>query len=101
MKPTTLLTAERVPFNLDGRKMYSAEKVELVHLALKPNEEVALHSNPFDVIFYVLEGEGTIFYEKESITVEADNCLFVENGKQRGMKNTGKKVFRVLVIKVF
>lgn len=101
MKPTTLLTAEQVPFNLDGRKMHTSEKVELVHLSIKPGEEVALHSNPFDVIFYILEGEGTILYENESIEVEADNCLFVEKNKQRGLKNKGKKNFRIIVIKLF
>jgi len=55
MKPPTLLIAERVPFNLDGRKMYTSEKMELVHLVLKSGEEVALHSNPFDAVLNSLD----------------------------------------------
>lgn len=101
MKPTTLLTAERVPFNLDGRKMYTGDKVELIHISLKPDEEIALHANPFDVIFYILEGEGTVSCDGESLTVEADSCLFIEKDKQRGMKNTSSGIFRMLVLKVF
>ncbi len=101
MKITTLETAEKVPFNLDGRKMFTNEKVELVHIALKTGEEIASHSNPFDVIFYILEGEGTIFLDDRSLSVEADNCLFVEKNKQRGMKNAGEGIFRVLVCKLF
>ncbi len=101
MKITTLETAEKVPFNLDGRKMFTNSKVELVHLTLKPNEEIALHANPFDVIFYILEGTGTVFYETDSLTVEANNAVIIEKDKQRGMKNSGEGIFRVLVVKVF
>ena len=101
MKLTTLNTAERVPFNLDGRKMFTNEKVELVHISLKPSEEIVLHANPFDVIFFILEGEGQIFYENESFEVEPSSSIFIEKNKQRGMKNSGELLFRVLVVKVF
>jgi len=73
----------------------------LVHLALKPNEEIAPHSNPFDVIFFILEGEGKIFYENQTISVSANTSVYVEKDKQRGMRNSSNLIFRVLVIKVF
>ncbi|MGE0079451.1 MAG: cupin domain-containing protein [Bacteroidales bacterium] len=101
MKLTTLDSAEKVPFNLDGRKMFTSEKVELIHLNLNPNEEVDQHSNPFDVIFYILEGDGTIIIDEESTPVKANYSLFVEKDKQRGMINTGSSNLRVLVFKVF
>jgi quercetin dioxygenase-like cupin family protein len=101
MKLTTLDTAEKVPFNLDGRKMFTNEKIELVHLSLKPGEEIALHANPFDVNFFILEGEGEIFYENESFEVEPNSSIFIEKNKQRGMKNSGEFLFRVLVVKIF
>ncbi len=101
MKITTLETAEKVPFNLDGRKMFTNSKVELVHLILKPNEEIAPHSNPFDVIFFILEGQGKIFFEGEEMIVEKDTSIYIEKDKQRGMKNISEKSFRVLVTKSF
>ena len=79
----------------------SSEKVELVHLALKPNEEIALHANPFDVIFYILEGNGTINFENGSTNVVTNCSIFIEKDKQRGMRNNSSSVFRVLVCKVF
>ena len=100
MKITTLESAQQVPFNLDGRKMYTGEKVEIVHLSLKPNEEIALHANPLDVVFFILEGSGTVFFEGESATVEANSAVFIEKDKQRGMKNSSEALFRVLVIKL-
>jgi mannose-6-phosphate isomerase-like protein (cupin superfamily) len=101
MKITTLETAEKVPFNLDGRKMYTGEKAELIHLNLNSNEEVGLHSNPFDVVFYILEGEGLVNIEGDSILVKANNSIFIEKDKQRGMTNTGSKYLKVLVFKIF
>ncbi|NVO09855.1 MAG: cupin domain-containing protein [Bacteroidales bacterium] len=101
MKLTTLETAEKVPFNLDGRKMYTNSKVELIHLTLKPNEEIGLHANPFDVIFFILEGEGEIFFENEKVKVLSNTSIYVERDKQRGMRNSGQNTFRILVTKVF
>jgi len=101
MHLTTLEAAEKVPFNLDGRKMFTNEKVELVHLTLKSDEEIALHANPFDVVFFILDGAGEIFYENESLKVETNTSIFIEKNKQRGMRNIGEDSFKVLVIKIF
>lgn len=101
MRLATLETAEKVSFNLDGRKMFVNDKVELVHIALKPNEGIAPHTNPFDVIFFIIEGNGTIYFEKETIIVETNTSIFIEKNKQRGLKNTSENPFRVLVVKIF
>lgn len=101
MKLTTLETAEKVPFNLDGRKMYSGEKVELVHIALNPKEEIALHTNPFDVIFFVVEGEGELLLENLSNKITPSTTVYIEKDKQRGLRNSSNSLLRVLVFKIF
>ncbi|GAB1417587.1 hypothetical protein MASR2M12_03520 [Bacteroidales bacterium] len=101
MKITTLQTAEKVPFNLDGRKMFSSKKVELVHLTIQPGEEIAPHANPFDVVFFVLEGQGEIMVNQESFLASENNSVFIEKDKQRGLRNTGDGLLRVLVVKIF
>ncbi len=101
MKQTTLETAEKVPFNLDGRKMFTNDKVELIHLTLKPGEEIASHANPFDVIFFILEGEGEILFEGEKFKALPNASIYIEKDKQRGMRNRDNTVFRVLVVKIF
>lgn len=100
MKTTTLKTAEKVPFNLDGRKMYVGLNVELIHLSLKPGEVLEKHSNPFDVVFYILEGSGIVETDDESISVEPDMSIEIEMGINRGISNTGDDVLRVLVVKI-
>ncbi len=101
MKITTLQNAEKVPFNLDGRKMYSSEKVELVHLSLKQGEEIAPHSNPFDVVFFAIEGIGEVVVDDEIARLAANDSIFIGMNRQRGLKNTSKEILRVLVIKIF
>ncbi|HUW06527.1 MAG TPA: cupin domain-containing protein [Williamwhitmania sp.] len=100
MKIKLVETAEKVPFDLDGRKMFSSEKVEIIHLNLLPGENLELHSNPFDVIFYILEGEGIVETEDEQITVEPDMTIEIASGVKRGVKNVGPGNFRLLVIKI-
>lgn len=101
MQLITLESAEKVPFNLDGRKMFTSNKMELIHLNLNPNEEVAQHTNPFDVIFYIIEGVGIANVNGETLLLKPNYTLFIEKDKQRGMANTGSNNLRMLVIKVF
>ncbi len=101
MRITTPESAEPVPFNLEGRKMFSNDKVELVHLTIKPDEEIALHVNPFDVIFYILEGNGTVLYDETSSSIKAETSVFIEKGRQRGIRNDSKNLLRFLVFKIF
>ena len=100
MKTTLLETAEKVPFDLDGKKMFSNEKVEIIHLNLSATEKLELHTNPFKVVFYILEGEGVLETEDEQITVEPDMAIEIEAGVKRGLKNIGASCFRLLVIKL-
>ena len=101
MKITTIENAKKVPFTLNGRIMFRSENAELVHLSMKSGEQIPPHSNPFDVVFYVLEGSGKISVELEQKDVSKDNVLYVKAGLQRGINNTGKDLLRVLVVKLF
>lgn len=101
MEIKTLQTAEQVPFNLDGRIMFSDQRVELVHLSLNPGEQIDVHANPFDVVFFTLEGSGLVLFEEQKFEVKPNASVFIEKDKQRGLVNTGSSLFRVLVVKVF
>jgi mannose-6-phosphate isomerase-like protein (cupin superfamily) len=100
MRINTLTTAEKVPFNIDGRKMYVGKSVEVIHLSLKPGEALEKHTNPFDVVFYIIQGEGIVETDAQSATVEPDMCIEIPNGIQRGVKNTSESVLRMLVVKI-
>lgn len=57
------------PHGVDVRKMFENDKVQIVHITLKPGEQLKKHVTPVDVLFYVLEGTGVveIGYEKKEV----------------------------------
>jgi quercetin dioxygenase-like cupin family protein len=99
MKPTSLENAPKVAFDLDGRIMHSSEKLELVHLTLKPGEILHKHKNPADVVFYILEGKGILIYEDHKIETAKDSCISLKHNIERGWENNGSENLRILVIK--
>ena len=93
-------SAEKVPFNLDGRTMYSEKNIELVHLKLKPGESLELHKNPFDVVFYILKGSGVLTVDQKSKEFNSFASIEVKSTSLRAWENKSNSDFEVLVIKL-
>ena len=91
--------ALKVPVTFDGRKMYTSEKLEVVHVLLKPGEFIEKHPNPIDVVFYILSGKGTLTVEDIIYHSEENSTIFVPSQLIREWRNTGDTDFRILVIK--
>ncbi len=100
MNIVELKNAERVPLNIDARKLCIRQDVELIHIDFLPGETLEKHANPFDVVFYVVEGSGELAVGEEKKQIEKDTAIEVPAGVMRGWKNTGPGSLRVLVIKV-
>ncbi len=100
MKVQDWQAAPKVPFNLDGRIMYSESPVELVHLKLATGESLEMHKNPFDVIFYILKGEGILTVEEETRTFSGFVSIEVKATEMRAWKNNSDTDFEILVIKL-
>ncbi|MDD4457879.1 MAG: cupin domain-containing protein [Syntrophotalea acetylenica] len=100
MEIITLEAASKVPVPFDARIMHNSGPVEVIHILLRPGETVPLHDNPFDVLFYVLEGRGELTIEDEVQQVGGDSLIEIRTGTLRGWKNTGTEPVRLLVIKM-
>ncbi|HOI16449.1 MAG TPA: cupin domain-containing protein [Geobacteraceae bacterium] len=100
MRITELRTAEKVPIQIDARKMLIRRDCELIHLSLQPGEVLETHTNPFDVAFYVLAGEGDLVVGTETRRIGADTVIEIPAGEMRGWTNSGTEVLRVLVVKL-
>jgi mannose-6-phosphate isomerase-like protein (cupin superfamily) len=99
MQITELVTAPRVPFDIDGKILYSGSRNEIIHLSLSPGEKIPLHDNPVDVIFYILEGSAVLMLESKEVILNRDSCLLLEKGILRGWHNRSDIYTRLLVIK--
>ncbi len=99
MNVVELKEAEKVPIHIDARKMCVRRDIELIHLNFSPGETLEKHANPFDVIFYVVEGTGELEIGDEKKQVAQDTAIEVPANVMRGWNNTGSGNLRVLVIK--
>ncbi|MFZ4523334.1 MAG: cupin domain-containing protein [Bacteroidales bacterium] len=97
----SLDSAPRVPFKFDGRILFTCETCELIHLTLQPGEGMELHSQPMDVVFFVVEGSGSLAIGEEVLRVAENTTVHVKAGALRGWKNSGTVPLRILVNKYY
>ncbi len=100
MKIQNLSNSPKVPFDLDGHILHSEKQIELIHLLLKPGEKLDEHKNPFDVIFFVVEGSGTLTIESNTYKITATDVTKITSEKMRGLQNHTNNDLRILVIKL-
>ncbi len=96
---TRLSESPKVPFSLDGRILFTSPELEVVHLTLQPGESIDPHIQPFDVLFYVIGGEGDLMVEDESLTANPGTLIEVKKGTSRRWINPGKDSLRMIVLK--
>ncbi|MBP7497536.1 MAG: cupin domain-containing protein [Bacteroidales bacterium] len=87
------------PHNVEARKVYENEYLEVVHLTLKPGEQLAKHHLPVNVFFFVLEGSGIIEMENKEQRVSKNMLIEGPANIDRGWKNDTDKLLKILVVK--
>ena len=100
MTKVSLKEALQVPFDIDGRILYHAADYEIVHITLQPGESIAEHTNPFDVVFFIVEGNATITVDTETEDLNPSDTIFVNQSVNRGVANKTDKIVRLLVFKM-
>jgi quercetin dioxygenase-like cupin family protein len=88
------------PHHVDARKLCEIPAAVVVMITLEPGESLKRHMTPVDVIFYVLEGTGTVEVGEERATVGKDTLIESPARVPHRWLNESGSVFRVLVIKV-
>jgi mannose-6-phosphate isomerase-like protein (cupin superfamily) len=99
MNITRLAEAPNVPFDLDGSIMLKSDDLEIIHLRLNPGQKLDKHRNPFDTVFYILEGKAIIETKEGVVLAEPDMAIELNQAVERSVENNGSNDFRMLVIK--
>ncbi|HKL96569.1 MAG TPA: cupin domain-containing protein [Paludibacteraceae bacterium] len=87
------------PHGVDARKLHSNDDVQVVHILLKPGENLKKHTTAVNVFFYVLEGEGVIEIGDEKVSATKDWLIDSPKNIPHALYNESKSDFRVLVVK--
>jgi mannose-6-phosphate isomerase-like protein (cupin superfamily) len=85
---------------VDARNIFDSQDAQVIHMALSEGQSLKSHTTPVDVFFYVLEGMGVVEIGNEAQTVEKDTIIDSPKGIPHLLRNTGKGIFRFLVVKL-
>ncbi len=88
------------PHHVDARKLCEIPHAAVVMITLQPGESLKRHITPVDVIFYVIEGTGTVEIGDEKASVGKDTLVESPARIPHRWTNDSTSVLRVLVIKV-
>ena len=102
MKMIDIKAAQRLanPHGVDTRKLYDTEYAQVMHLTLKPGEQLKRHITPVDVFFYVLEGIGIVEIGEEKNEVGPDTLIDSPAKVPHCWYNRRSETLRILVTKV-
>ena len=100
MNTTSVTTAPIMAPRFDGRLLFESNNLDIVHLTLKTGDAIAPHSNPVDVVFFVVEGEGILTVEEETFNYKKGDCIPMKTGINRGWSNPNQADLKLLVIKM-
>jgi mannose-6-phosphate isomerase-like protein (cupin superfamily) len=90
---------QQTPHGVDVRKLFDGEHAQVMEIRLMPGESLKKHITPVDVVFYVLEGSGTVEIGDERAGVTTDQLIESPKGVPHRLLNEGDVPFRFLVVK--
>ena len=101
MKTTSYTQVETTknPHGIEARKIHDTDHVQVVHMLLKPGEQLKKHTTAVDVFFYVLEGTGIVEIGDEKQEVVKDMLIDSPKNIPHCLYNESNDIFRVLVVK--
>ncbi|AGL00340.1 mannose-6-phosphate isomerase [Desulfoscipio gibsoniae DSM 7213] len=88
------------PKGITVRKLLDMDGLVLMNLLFKPGEMLEMHTTPQNVVFYVVNGEGTVMIGDEESRVKKDELVYSPKGIPHGLKAAEDQEFHVLVWKL-
>ncbi|BAI60758.1 hypothetical protein MCP_0686 [Methanocella paludicola SANAE] len=76
-------------YSIEGRikkDLLKTKGFNAVLVCLDAGQEIPPHPEPYEVLFIVIEGEGTITGGDGRYSVKPGNAVYVKNGEIRGIR---------------
>jgi mannose-6-phosphate isomerase-like protein (cupin superfamily) len=90
------LTVENAAFR---RVLYTGKHLQLVLMALKPDEEIGAETHlGHDQFFRVEKGKGEVWIEGERTKIKRDDAIIVPAGASHNIVNTGSKSLKLYTL---
>ncbi len=82
-----------------GKKFFTRDELEAVHIMIKPGGHLKSHKTPVDVLFLVIQGKAQIEIGDETITLERLQSVVSPKNIPHSVKNPGNEEMQILVLK--
>jgi len=66
-------------------------RYSLAHAIVKPNQLTYKHRLKASEVYYILEGKGVMYVDKESKNIKSGQAIYIPPNSVQQIKNTGKK----------
>ncbi|NPV89404.1 MAG: cupin domain-containing protein [Firmicutes bacterium] len=93
------IPAKGTPRGVQGRSLVDLPDVSVMNLILSAGDKVPEHVTPVDVLFHVLEGEGTVIIGEEKAKVKAGEIIISPANIPHALEADCGSNFSFLVIK--
>ncbi|GEA18794.1 cupin domain-containing protein [Moorella sp. E306M] len=87
------------PRGVKARAVLDVPYINIMNLTLAPGDEVPSHTTPVDVLFHIIEGEGSVTVGPETAKVNAGEIVVSPAGIPHALAANAGTHFSVLVIK--
>ena len=91
--------AHRIPLKQDAWELFAFENLEVIRLHLESGDSMENHINDWRIVFYVLEGSGSLNVAGNVIELIGGQSIAVKAGEKRFWSNTGSCRLELLVVK--
>jgi len=100
-----IIKVDTLPFmktawEIQGKSVVNLPDIGIINLVLQPGESVPSHKTPVDVLFQIVEGEGTVTVGEESAVVTVGDIVVSPAHIPHALEASQGTEFSVYVMKV-
>ena len=86
--------------NIEAKKVYSDNIIEIINIEIPANKEIPDHKNDIPALFMITSGKGKLTVDNETTDIEAGDFVRIEKDLNRKWENTGSSTLNIIVTKL-
>ena len=86
--------------NINAKKIFSNENIEIIEIDLMPGEIIPEHKNDNIALFNIIAGKGKVTVDEDEYYVEKGDFMQIEKNLNREWINYGDIPLRIVVTKL-
>jgi len=86
--------------NIEAKKVYSDNAIEIINIEIPAKKEIPDHTNDIPALFMITSGKGRLTVDNDVVDIEAGDFVRIEKDLNRKWENTGNTTLKIIVTKL-